>query len=89
MLVTDHKPLTTLLGPKTSVPTLAASRMQRWTLVLSAYSYTIEYRPTTQHTNADALSRLPLLRIAAKEKKDVDLRLNLVQMVALPLTLCN
>ena len=52
VLVTDHKPLTTLLGPKTSVPTLAASRMQRWALVLSTYSYTIEYRPTAQHTNA-------------------------------------
>ena len=88
VLVTDHKPLTTLLGPKTSVPTctLAASRMQRWTLVLSAYSYTIEYCPTAQHTNADALSRLPLACIAAKEKKDVDSRLNLVKMAALPLT---
>ena len=72
VLVTDHKPLTTLLGPKTSVPTLAASRMQRWAHVLSAYPYTIEYCPTAQHTNADALSRLPLPRIAAKEKKDVD-----------------
>ena len=34
VLVTDHKPLTTLLGSKTSVPTLAASRMQRWALVI-------------------------------------------------------
>ena len=50
VLVTDHKPLTTLLGPKTSVPTLAASRVQRWALVLSTYSYTIEYRPTVQHS---------------------------------------
>ena len=32
---------------------------------------------------------LPLPCIAVKEKKNVDLRLNLVQMVALPLTLCN
>ena len=48
--------------------------------------YTIEYRPTAQHTNTDALSRLPLPRIAAKEKKDVDSQLNLVQMATLPLT---
>ena len=36
--------------------------------------------------HADALSRLPLPHIAAKEKKDVDSQLNLVQMEALPLT---
>ena len=26
-LLTDHKPLVTILGPKTAVPTLAAARM--------------------------------------------------------------
>ena len=33
-LETDHKPLLTILGPKKGVPTLAAARMQRWTLIL-------------------------------------------------------
>ena len=82
VLVTDHKPLTTLLGQK-SVPTLAASRLQRWALVLSAYSYSIEYRPTAHQCRC--LVELPLPHIAAKEKKDVDSRLNLVQMTALHL----
>ncbi len=59
-LVTDHKPLTTILGPKQGTPPLAAARMQRWSLILAAYSYTIEYRPTDAHGNADSLSRLPL-----------------------------
>ena len=36
-LLTDHKPLTTLFGPKRGVPTLAAARLQRWALILSAY----------------------------------------------------
>ena len=49
VLVTDHKCLTTLLVPKTGIPTLVASRMQRWGLILSAYSYTIEYRVTNNH----------------------------------------
>ena len=37
LLVTDHKPLLSLLGPKSGIPTLAAARMQRWALKLSAY----------------------------------------------------
>ena len=37
LLVTDNKPLTTLLGPKSAIPTLAAARLQRWALLLVAY----------------------------------------------------
>ena len=29
-IVTDHKPLTTILGPKKDIPTLAATGLQRW-----------------------------------------------------------
>ena len=60
LLVTDHKPLTTLLGPKSGIPTLAAARLQRWALLLAAYQYDIEYRSTAKHANADCLSRLPI-----------------------------
>ena len=60
VLVTDHKPLLAVLGPKTGIPTLAAARLQRWTLLLAAYSYEIEFRPTGEHANADSLSWLPL-----------------------------
>ena len=59
-LVTDHKPLTSILGPKTGIPLLAAARLQRWAILLSAYQYDIVYRDTKSHANADALSRLPL-----------------------------
>ena len=49
----------TILGPKTAVPTLAAARMQRWAVIVQVYSYQEEYRPSKEHGNADALSRLP------------------------------
>ena len=60
MFVTDHKPLVTLFGPKKAIPPLAAARLPRWAIILSAYSYDTEYKPTSQHANADSLSCLPL-----------------------------
>ena len=59
-LLTDHRPLTTILGPHTGIPSLAASRLQRWALLLSGHSYDIKYRKAESHCNADGLSRLPL-----------------------------
>ena len=59
-MVTDHKPLMAILGPKKGIPSLAAAHLQRWAIRLSAYNYHIEFRPTAAHANADGLSRLPL-----------------------------
>ncbi|PIK49152.1 hypothetical protein BSL78_13986 [Apostichopus japonicus] len=59
ILETDHKPLTYILGPKRGIPVLAASRLQRWAILLAGYEYDIKYRTTKQNANADCLSRLP------------------------------
>ena len=59
-LVTDHKPLTAILGAKKGIPSLAAARLQRWAVLLSAYQYEIQFKSTSDHANADGLSRLPL-----------------------------
>ena len=85
-MVTDHKPLTAILGPKKGVPPLAAARLQRWALLLSAYQYKIEFRPTQAHANADALSRLPLAKLNPDGYASDPAILNISQMESLPVT---
>ena len=65
-LKTNHKPLTHIFSKSKATPTMASGRIQRWALILGAYSYTIQYRKGEENSNADALSRLPL----AGPKKD-------------------
>ena len=83
-LVTDHKPLTVILGPKKSIPPLAPARLQRWAVLLSVYQYNIELCPTKEHCNADGLSCLP-----RPETTPVDTEgavFNVSQMESLPIS---
>ena len=84
VLVTDHKPLLTILGPKKGLPTLAAARLQRWAILLSAYQYDIEYRSTTAHSNADGFSRLPLQGQEIVKHLSSESMFNLSQIEFLP-----
>ncbi|XP_039291150.1 uncharacterized protein K02A2.6-like [Nilaparvata lugens] len=60
ILKTDHKPLTTIFGPKNGIPQMTANRLQRWSIFLSGYDYEINYVRSKDNCNADGLSRLPL-----------------------------
>ena len=62
-IYTDHKPLLGLLHPKKVTPLMASSRMQRWALTLLAYECELLYRPGNENSNADGLSRLPVLDV--------------------------
>ena len=84
--MTDHKPLTTIFGQKRGTPPLAAAHLQRWSLILSAYSYNIEYHSTEAHANADSLSRLPLKSQEAPITSDEPAVFNVTQLESLPVT---
>ncbi|XP_048586216.1 uncharacterized protein K02A2.6-like [Nematostella vectensis] len=59
-LLTEHKPLITLLGEHKPVFQLASDRIKRWALLLAAYNYTIEFIPGKDNVFADFLSRKPV-----------------------------
>ncbi|XP_018406799.1 PREDICTED: uncharacterized protein K02A2.6-like [Cyphomyrmex costatus] len=59
-LVTDHRPLVHILSPNKSLPVYSAMRMQHYAIFLQGFNYTIRYRKSESHANADCLSRLPL-----------------------------
>ena len=60
VLVTDHKPLLGLFKQQRAVPAQASARIQRWALMLTMYEYTLQFRKSSAHGNADAFSLLPL-----------------------------
>lgn len=62
VLQTDHKPLTSIFGSKRGIPTMAASRLQRWAMYLSSFDFEIQYIVGKSNVNADFLSRLPTNR---------------------------
>ncbi|CAF4893525.1 unnamed protein product [Rotaria sp. Silwood1] len=45
-LLTDHKPLLTIFGPKKGIPTTSANRLQRWAVQLMGFAYDIKYCST-------------------------------------------
>ena len=72
-LVTDHKPLLGLLKEDRPTSAQASARIKRWSLFLSSYEYTLTFRNTLAHANADALSRLPLPVAPATETPQPEL----------------
>ena len=59
-VVTDHKPLLGLFSSTKAISPMSSGRIQRWALMLQAYSFDLVHRSGVILGTADALSRLPL-----------------------------
>lgn len=59
-LLRDYRPFFSLLSEDKPILFVAAARIQRRALILSAYAYKIKYRQSNLHGNANACNRLPL-----------------------------
>ena len=79
-----HQPLLSIFGPKKGIPPLAAGRLQHWVILLSAYTYDIEYKSSNRNANADGLSQLPLQESDCTSS--VPASFNNEQIQALPVT---
>ena len=53
-LITDHNPLISLRSLKD-----VGGRLSRWIMYLQQFNFEVQYRAGKDHTNTDALSRLP------------------------------
>ena len=84
--MTDHKPLITLFSEKKAVSSQASGKIQRWSLTLGIYEYTISFKPTSAHGNADALSRLPLPVQPAQTPEPMETVLLMKQLASSPVT---
>ena len=58
-ILTDHKPLEHIFGPKTTILSLVAMCLQWWAIILIAFNYSIKFVLSKQNTVAGALSCLP------------------------------
>ena len=55
-LITDHEPLRLLMTTQK-----LTDKMARWSLPLQEYDFTVQHRAGVDNTNADCLSRFPLV----------------------------
>ena len=64
----------------------ASARIRRWSLLLAAYEYALVFRKTEAHSNADALSRLPLPTVPAEVPTPPELVLLMDHLADSPVT---
>ena len=65
-IVTGHKPLPGLLHEHKNIPSMAASRIQRWAIILSTYNYELIFKSGRKHRDADSMSRCHSNQVTVK-----------------------
>lgn len=75
-LRTDHKPLLTIFGENKGLPVMAAACMQRWAVLVSTFSYSIQY-VKGKSNEADGLSRIPNV----ENIKDEQIESNFINLI--------
>ena len=85
ILYTDHKPLLQIFNPRKCLPTMTATRMQHYALFLQSFDYEIRYKNTKCHSNADAMSRLPINRTSNCNYDEPDV-FEILQLETMPVT---
>ena len=85
VILFDHKPLSYLMASDKPIPAMASARIQRCSLLLSAYNYSICHRPGKAHTKTDIFSRLPLATTPAEDQptRDIVLLFECLQVLLL------
>lgn len=71
ILKTDHRPLLSIFGNKVGISVMAASRLQRYAILLSAYNYTVQYIKGENNVVADFFSRSPVNNNDKEEDDDL------------------
>ncbi|XP_055522875.1 uncharacterized protein LOC129717057 [Wyeomyia smithii] len=85
-LITDNRAISKIFGEHKGLPVMSAIRMQHYATYLQLFDYTIRFRKSKNHANADAMSRIPLPQKEPEnviEEADV---IELNQIETLPLT---
>ncbi|XP_062542178.1 uncharacterized protein LOC134210171 [Armigeres subalbatus] len=85
-LVTDNQAVTKIFSEQKGLPVMSALRMQHYATFLQSFDYEVRFRKSSQHANADAMSRCPLKKSDPDnvvEESDV---VELNQIGTLPLT---
>ncbi|CAB0003680.1 unnamed protein product [Nesidiocoris tenuis] len=75
ILVNDNRPLLAIFGPKNGIPACAANRLQRWAVIMSSYTYDVEWVKSEKNI-ADWFSRSPLPD--CPKSQDPDLNINYI-----------
>ena len=79
-ILTDHKAPLGFLEHK-SMPSIAAARIQRWSIILSSYNYELCYCLGNENNNADCMSRLHFNNESYEEHSVTDNHLFLIKLI--------